>query len=323
MTLRSMAVMAMVVLGGVAISPVVRGDVTVTASVTQKDAQADFDAGKYPECLQKIQLLLTSATRPTAAEKAELMTLKAECLLQQKQVIPASDAFVAASAAYTSDKQAAARDAATAVLIKKATALQYTPKTGTDKTPISVLDKSEREKALTALFNDELSSEDQAYKAALAKTNQLMPVVDFAPTAKQLSVLELAATGGEEKTDPMIKALAAHAKTALENGLAAMHRSADQVAASATTMVDVPNQNNGGKNRNRNQRREQKERGLTESDRTTLQGIVTNVDKIPAAVKTLVSDLGLTSDYFKTQVAEGTALKKRAEAMLSGNYKAK
>jgi hypothetical protein len=328
MRLRSMAVV-MVALGGMALGgSAVRGDVVVSAAISDKDAQADFDAGRYPECLQKIQTLLTSSNRPSGAKRAELLTLKAECMLQQKQVIPATEAFVASSAAHTDDKKAAARDAATAVLIKKTTALQYTPKTGTDKTPISILDRSMRGKALTAFFNDEYATEEQVYKNAIAKTNLLMPVVDFAPTAKELGVLELGATGSVAKTDPMIKALAAHAKTAMENGFAMMHKSADQVATSATTMVDVPNPNagrGGGRNggRNRNQKPEQKERGLTESDRTTLQGLIASAEKVPPAVKTLVANLGVTTEYYRPQIAEASALKKRAEAMLSGHLKAK
>jgi len=325
-------------------------EVTVTAVYSLKDAQADYDAGRYPQALQKISTILSAADRPSAKDKAALLKLKAETILQQKQIPSAAEAFTAAATAYydekkpapaTDDKKAAATCTAIAALLKNSSNMQYTPKTSpdsktdktsttkpaadkTDKTPISVLDLSLRSQALNAFYNDQLAADEPTYKTVLSKP-ALQPIVDFAPKLKELSDDELGATGSTAKTDPMLKALSTHAKTSIDNALAQWKSSVDSIAASASSWVDVSPQQSvpaGGKKGKAapKQPTMEREKGLTDANRNSLNDTIANIDKLAPATKSLSDALDLPADFFKTETTEAAALRKKAEATLNATY---
>jgi hypothetical protein len=279
---------------------------------TLPDMQADFDAGKYPECLQKIAKVINLGGAAAANyDRYALWTLKGETLLQQKNVPDAADAFTGARKA-AKERKDAALSGATAALIKKSDALQYTPKTGTDKTPIPVVDKTKRTAAITALFNDELAPV-QARQKELLKSPALPPIATFAPTLDQLSLLELAATGADDQTKTMKKDLADHVTKSINAVLVKNAADVDKIKASANQTYDLRITNPTTKVITT----ERHKQGLMGNDRSVLDAIIATSDKLHPMCATLTDALGAD---FKADLVEADSIKKKAQDVENANY---
>src|SRR4051812_45009869 len=71
---------------------------------TAEDARADFAAGQYQPCLQKIsQILQDSTTVADADLRYDLLMLRGECLVQLRYIDLARDAFGLAASASRRD----------------------------------------------------------------------------------------------------------------------------------------------------------------------------------------------------------------------------
>ena len=78
-----------------------------------------------------------------------------------------------------------------------------------------------------------------------------------------------------------------------------------------------------GRGNRANTQTQKKEKGLTDSEKTTLRSLADAADKIPPAIKTLGPALETDKDFFKAQGTEAARVKKRVESILGGNFKAK
>jgi hypothetical protein len=312
------AVFVVLFLQGAAIA-----DVSITPILTIKDAQADYTAGNYPACLQKIATMVPVAA---VADKPALFALKGECLIAQKQATAASEAFLAASSAYTTakDKKNAAVTRATADVIRNSTDFNYTPKTGKDKNPLTINDPAQRPAALTAFYNDQAAATLEAKKALGAGNTPPRPslpdIQAFAPKLQTLEIYEMAATGDDAKTLAMQKALATQAKNEIAAFVNSSNTKVDTIAAAAATKVPIPGTGGkGGKNKAATPQ-QTKEKGLTEPERNSLNDLLATADKIPPAAKSLVPALNTDADFFNSEIASTSALKKKIDALLAEKF---
>jgi hypothetical protein len=138
-------------------------------------------------------------------------------------------------------------------------------------------------------------------------------MVDFATKLHDLGNVEIAATGSDAQTSTMAKDLAAAAKKNLDTALAQMNKTTDGIEKAAATSVTVST--GSGKNR----RETQKPRGITGVEHANLSEMLTTVNKIPPAIKTLQRNLGTEADYFKQEEEDSKTLKPRIEAILKKN----
>ncbi len=129
---------------------------------------------------------------PSAADRAVLLSLRGECLLQQKEGLQAAQAFEGAAEA-APDKTDSAVAYATSQVIKRSANYAYKPATGKDRTPLPIQKKEKRGPALAAMFADELAKLTGSYEAALKQT-EAQNVLDFAPAIASLMKLELGST---------------------------------------------------------------------------------------------------------------------------------
>ena len=315
----------------------VNAQVTVSSIVTVQDVQADYDAKQWAECLKKISQVMPQAS---PQERTTLLSLRAECLLGQKSMIPAADAFATLATAYaktTKDVKAEATAKATSEMIRVAQRagggadedLVYVPKWGKDRVAISIVNPATRPAAMQKYFTDQMVATQDSIKNMNFTTQT---VLDLAPRLNDLSKVELAVTGDDQQTTAMQKDLALKMKTGITAYVSNSNKAVDSIAKSATTMVPAPVRTQPGfgvqKGNQGNQKtssgggpQPQVMRGLSEQDIQKLNTMLADLQKFSSSARLLAASLGVDADYYKTEIAATTTLRKRIDAVLSGKFR--
>lgn len=309
---------------------VVAGAEAAPALPTQKEIEQAYAQKQYPQALAMIAKVLP--LKPEAAKAAgdplnrhKLLEIKGEILLRQKLPSEAAALFDSASDE-AKDHKAAAVDSATSVLIKKSTALGYTPK-GKDKKPatqpappIDIIEMDSRKLAFKALFDDSKAADEPAITAAIS-SKSLVDVLAAVPKAANLHALEIAATGSDEKTGKLTTSLSAHARQLLGEAESQMQAKTDAIKNKATDYVEFRENKAPVKGQKSGQVVTRwKERGLTSGEAPALQEVISTTEKIDPACATLSKDFPEQKSEWTTIRTKADALRKLAQSVLSANY---
>jgi len=240
---------------------------------TPADLAQMHDAGDYRLCLQQIARVLMlrgDAARPY--DPFALLLLRGDCLLHLQDRATASEAYAAAARSTDPAQRAEAR--ATALLINKSVGLVFTPKPPAKPTPISIVERADRKKAMLALHQQMAADAKPLLDAAL-ESRTLVPVIDGTPTFIDIRSLEIA-TGSEQQIRPTLVKIGEHARELMNNELGDIDGRVSRIEKVAGQVVDVGGY--GGYWWNGLTRR-----GLTSDDREALRGAGAYADRIGAA----------------------------------------
>jgi hypothetical protein len=240
------------------------------AEVSIGAAQADFNAGQYRSCLQKIaQVLNSKAAAPGSPARYDLLMLRGECMLQLKEADLAASAFTSASTVFKGEgdlkRMAAAR--AMSVLVKASPRLQY--KGSKDAQPIDIVTPDSRKQAMMALFDDRFATTTSKIEAAM-KSNSLVPIHDLFPVMGDLYALELTATGDTARTMPAIRSVGEHARQLITAELDRLRKRVDEL----DDLANAPTLSSGNLNQTLSYR------GLNSNERNELHDAADELVKI-------------------------------------------
>lgn len=208
---------------------------------TVDEVRRQLETGDAAEGLKQINRLL--ALRGKAAEgydRHELLSLKGDAHLKLKANQAALVAFRQAAAA-TDDPQQQAVARATELLIKRSKNLAYTPKKvarGDKAEPIDIADPASRQKALAALFIDEVAPLVPKVEAA-KNARSVAPMITAMAAAREVQFLERAANGSAEQVGGMIEALAAAGEEMLGKVVERATKRVDRITALANETEHV------------------------------------------------------------------------------------
>jgi hypothetical protein len=182
------------------------------------DAQADFAAGQYQPCLAKISRLLSSRSfNSDPTDRYELLMLRGECLLQQRQSLVAVAAFDAASEAIKGqeDLPRVARAKAMTVLIRASPGLKYRSRSSPTADELDIVAAEPRKAAMIAMTEDRIAELTPQVEKALKQTS-LPPIQKLVPAVWEAYCLDLTASGatagGAARTMPIVKSIGEHAR---------------------------------------------------------------------------------------------------------------
>jgi hypothetical protein len=187
---------------------------------TLASAQADFAAGQYRPCLQKVAAVLAMPeSKRNLPDRYQLFMLRGECLLQLRSPELADDAFHSAATVLKdpADIQKVAIAESTATLVKASSGLKYQPK-APGEPAIDIVDPESRKKAMIALFDDRMAQFKPKVIAANQSTN-LVPIHELVPAMTDLYMLELAVSGESKQTLALGKELGGHARDLINGAL--------------------------------------------------------------------------------------------------------
>ena len=211
---------------------------SAAAAPAMAEVRDAYQAGKYRETLKMIaECLAVKGAKAEGYDRYELLVLKGESLVRLKSPPHAAHAFEDAQAA-TDDPSKRAAAMAAELVLRRSPSLKYVPKTGSERTPLSVVEPDSRAKAMTALRADLLTPLKSKIDRALA-SDQLTPTMNLLSPLREVAVLEPGATGGVEQTKPVLTALGTHARELIVHELKSQHEHVEQLNAAGNDIVLV------------------------------------------------------------------------------------
>jgi len=233
-------------------------------------AQADYAAGEYRVCLQKVATLLTGdAAKAGSAQRYDLFMLRGEALLKMNQAGLAADAFDSASRVVRTQEDlkrtAAAR--ATALLVRASPGLKYTPAAG--GAAIEIIPTESRAKAIEALSKDRLAILRPQVAEGI-KSNTIDVLTGLLPAWTDAYALELTAHGtAAPESLALGKSVGQHARELLTAELTRLDEQVEHLAALATSPAESATANEA-----------LRPRGLSEKDMQDLKGAIGALEKV-------------------------------------------
>jgi hypothetical protein len=277
--------------------------------------------GEHAEALKQLSRVLPLRGDAAAGyNKYELFMLKGDVHLKMKAPSAAVTAFTQA-AEQTEDPTEKAIARASALLLRKAKALAYTPKPpkrGGKADPIDVVDPERRKEALAALFADEWA--DAAAKVEAAKKGKtLPPIADALKALNGLDVLERAATGADEQVKGAATDLADRGHELMDKALDKMAKRVDRITNAAnetlTRRVRVPT--GGGQFADRTIVRK---RGLKHEDHKELKSVLETCPQIAKSAEELAVASGGEKEDVEELVEKAQDIREVAEKTLNTDY---
>jgi len=295
---------------------------------TMDELKSAFDEQQYRVVLQQINRIQPNKKILPDYGAYNLDMLKAESCLRLRMNSQALDAFAMAGKD-APNRPAAALASATALLLKRSTNLQYTPRhavlAGPGSTAASGTAHSAafdltiaapRPAALNALLGDE-QSDVKAKSGAVEKGSSLLPIAALAKTLEDLEVLELAATGATEYVTQERTLLAGVAEKLMKASLAQMTISVHAIQGNAEKFVEfwLPVLDGSGRTE-----KHYKKRGLANTDMQQLRTIKGNAEMIPPAAKELAGHLHQEATVFEKITEDAQKLAAEAGDVLNADY---
>jgi hypothetical protein len=273
-----------------------------------------YDDGNYPELLKQLRIVLEEKDQ-THVDRFDLFKLKGEALLHMKSDLQAADAFRdAAKASKSEDEASLAR--ATEALLRQTHAGSYTPRSHRPSSAasqpvasIDVLATDSRKRAFAAMLEDELDAKSHQIDSA-KKATSLPPIVSIAPTLGTLQDLEHAATGSNEKTGAMAKAVGDRARELVKPTLSKMTQRVDELDKKASGQA---------RSTGKGSSKQRGHRGLTTPEMDELSEIASTCDDISKGLTDLGKKLGTGGGDFAAEVNSAQQAKKSAEEAMK-NY---
>jgi hypothetical protein len=283
---------------------------------TMEDITKLADAGQWKETLAAVSRV-SELKGPAAApyDRRKLLMMKAECQLQLHENSGATTTL-ATLIKESKDAKEAAEPIALTELLQKSPGGTYTPK-GAGQPPISVLDRSKRKEAYTALATDQLAALQARVKAA-SNVTALPPLVQLGKAAAPVRAAEYAGTGKTEQVDAVTAQLAALSQKLMNAALGELSRRVEAVSLSANKQITVTVPMNFGRGGTAAVT-QSRPTGLTSTDIATLRDVEKQCDQFAPASKELGQAFG-DEKGFSGITSQATQIKSRAEAVLNANY---
>jgi hypothetical protein len=183
------------------------------APISMAQIKADMAAKDYPAVIMATAALLARTSLPEGFNRGEVLLLKAEAHIQQKQGPTAASTLLGMSKA---DPKMVDSALALAALLTKASAqCEYRTKNSEGKETIYDLrDLTERKKALEVYFAAEWQPVQHQVTTATKQTG-LPLLAQAARAAARLQSLERGCLGNDNQTENAVKQLCAQANTAI------------------------------------------------------------------------------------------------------------
>ncbi len=279
------------------------------------------DAGQYKDALRALARILNlTGSAVGSYDRLDLLPLKAECQLQNHDTIGALQTLAVARKEAVEAKKP---DNILLIdgfveLIQKSPSNLYLPKTGSDKTPIKLLDRSVRKSAYDALFADLFAVFEQ--KANFAITGKtLQPYMDAAKAVTAVRPAEFCSTGSNKKTETLIKTLAEHVIKLVTSAIADLNARHTRIKTAANQLLTEEVNVTIGNSTVMEQQTHR--RGLSlPQDPNTLQDIINTCTKLKEAITELSTAFAVDEDAFKEQITKAEKLKEDATDTLNDNY---
>ena len=284
---------------------------------TVEDVRKQLAAGDAAEALKQVnRLLLLRGKAAEGFDKYELLTLKGDAHLKLRAGEAAAAAFRQAAAA-TEDPQQQAVARATELLVKRSKNLAYTPKKsarGQKAEPVDVANPDSRQKALAALFVDEVGPLVPKVEAA-ARANTVGPMIQAMAAAREVQFLEQAANGSADQVGGMIETLADAGEEMLGKVVEKGTKRVDRITALANETEHVrqiiPTSYGAYRTVTIPRRR-----GIRSDDVTELKNIVDACDEVVAQANALAEASGAEAESLEDLTDSAEDLKVHVQRML-------
>ena len=287
------------------------------------DVHQLFNDGKYKETLQKVaRLLALKGDAAKAYDRHDLLVLKAESHLRQKEA-PAAIAAYEQAAKEAPDDKTKAVDVATPLLIKRSKNLTFAPpakKGAAAAEPIDITDPEKRKEAFAAMFAEQKEQSAARIKAA-KDARSLPPIAEALKSAGSLRTLEVAATGDDADVKSMVQDISDKAQKMVSDALARMTKAVDDIQASANdlqptrTLTRNPLPGGGVMAES-----SYKKRGLLTPDVQELKRVMADCQKLVPTVKEMSASLGDGGDALAQTGKDAAALYDKARDVLNHDY---
>jgi hypothetical protein len=180
---------------------------------TPQELQQMFDAKQYHICLQQIaRITRLKGNAASAYDMDELQLLRGECFIQIRDRVQAFRAFDTAQKSPNPKVALPAR--ANWLILQASRGWNYEAGAG----PIDIVDPQSRKQAMLVMFSTELRKADPAIRDA-QNAQSLTPIIAAVPKLKDLTALELAATGQDKEIYSAFAAVGAKARELIANAL--------------------------------------------------------------------------------------------------------
>jgi hypothetical protein len=180
---------------------------------TPQELQQMFDAKQYHICLQQIaRITRLKGNAATAYDMDQLQLLRGECFIQIRDRVSAFKAFDAAQRSPNPKVALPAR--ANWLILQASRGWNYEAGSG----PMNIVDPQSRKQAMLVLFNIELRKAEPAIQAA-QNAQSLTPIIAAVPRLKDLTALELTATGEDKQIFETFASVGAKARELIASGL--------------------------------------------------------------------------------------------------------
>ena len=284
-----------------------------------------LDAQRPNEVLQHVSRILINKKLEGVYNKCDLLVLKGDALLQGRNTTEAIAAYTqAAKEAPDVDRQAYA--AAMVTLVKRSSALLYTPKNITTQTArtadnkiasYDVRDRQQRRAAFGALFQDEVKRLQPEVKPAL-KATSLPPLAKAVGPLNELQLLERAATGDDATMSQAKEELADRVVNITTGHLKLMAFDVDTLSQRANEIIQVQYRDPAGNlgpfvNR---------KRGLNQAETNNLKKIITTCGQIEPSLLEFAKRLGTGDKKLEALVATAKETLAKAKEVLTADYAA-
>jgi hypothetical protein len=197
---------------------------------TGEELRQMFEARQYHLCLQQIARVMRAKPPVSAQFAGELQLMRGECYMQLQDRAHAFKAFGEAQGC--DDPKVALTARANYLMLQASTGLQYNSESGT----IDLVNPESRRKAMYLLYGAERRKAEPAI--ARAKGAQTMePILAAVPKLKDLTALELTATGDDKDILPAFSAVGARARDLISAALGPMDGQISEIERRANEPV--------------------------------------------------------------------------------------
>jgi hypothetical protein len=305
------------------VHPAPATEAATTPEVAQLREQ--FAQQKYADVLRNVaRLLALRGESAKAYDRYELFTLRGEAYLRTKAPSVAAEAFKSA-AKETKDPVQQARAQATGLLIRRSKATGYVPRTAAkpaDSNPpaltraklepsLPIVEEADRKIALEALLADEMAVIEPKLKAATSATS-LVPIIEATKALSDIRVLELAASGKDDRTKALSADLGTHAHQLISPEVRSMSTRVEQCWQSGSRERYATDRAGGVRDKLYGLY------GLNSTEQGDLKKIIQTCQKLAPAAKELAAAVGTSELDIDAQSASDVLA--RASEVLEYDY---
>jgi hypothetical protein len=286
------------------------------------EIREQFAQQKYADVLRNVARLLALRGESTKAyDRYELFTLRGEAYLRTKAPSVAAEAFKSA-AKETKDPVQQATARATELLIRRSKPAGYLPRTEVKAAatgpraaqavePLSIVEEADRKIALEALLADEMAVIEPKLKAATSATS-LVPIIEATKALSDIRVLELAASGKDDRTKALSADLGTHAHQLISPEVRSMSTRVEQCWRSGSRERYATDRAGGVRDKLYGLY------GLNSTEQADLKKIIQTCQKLAPAAKELAAAVGTSELDIDAQTASDVLA--RASEVLEYDY---